>query len=380
MKIVFLTNCLEPGKDGVGDYTTALAAECLQQGHQCRTVALNDPFIGEPQESNGPVPILRLGCELSWTERVHRGRRFIAEFEPDRISLQFVCYGFHPKGFVFGMGERFRELIGGTPLHLMFHELWIGAQTGAGFKERLIGSAQKFGVMQLLATLRPEVVHTSNPAYRERLARCGVKAGVLPLFGNIPIPASDADDAWLWSELKKTGIEPGNRGASWLFCLFGTLHPVWPPEPLFAALAEAARLHQRRIAIVAVGRLGTGESLWQSMVAQYSDRFGFCQLGERTAEEIGQVFRAADFGISASPWIIVGKSGTTVAMLEHGLPVVVNRDELRYPFAVADDAAQSPLLCKLGPDLANRLPELKRLPPRLRLPEIAGQFLACLKK
>ena len=32
MKIVFICGCLEPGKDGVGDYTRRLSAELIDHG------------------------------------------------------------------------------------------------------------------------------------------------------------------------------------------------------------------------------------------------------------------------------------------------------------------------------------------------------------
>ncbi|MEI6349870.1 MAG: hypothetical protein WCP06_02045 [Verrucomicrobiota bacterium] len=375
MKIVFITSCLEPGKDGVGDYTSALAQECVNQGHLCCLIALNDSFIAnEPVRSAGVVPTLRMGRQQPWGERISVAQKMISESAPDRVSLQFVGYGFHPKGIVHGLAVRLRELIGDTPLHLMFHELWIGAQAGAPLKERLIGALQKHFILGLLRALPPFAVHTSNPAYRERLARCGVAAGILPLFGSVPIPSADCDNTWLWNELGKSGLSPVNREEFWYFGFFGTLHPVWPPEPLFSYLEQAGQIHGRKIALVAVGRLGSGEALWRSLVARYADRFTFCRLGERSPEQVGQVFRLLDYGIAASPWIIIGKSASAAALLEHGLPLIVNRDEVRYPFAIVDEG-YSPLLCKMQPELVESLPELKRRPSELRLAAITAQFL-----
>jgi hypothetical protein len=41
MKLLFITGCLEPGKDGVGDYTRELATECARRGHAVFLISLN---------------------------------------------------------------------------------------------------------------------------------------------------------------------------------------------------------------------------------------------------------------------------------------------------------------------------------------------------
>ena len=48
MKIVFLCGSLEPGRDGVGDYTRMLAAEIIRKGHNAAIVALADKYSLEP--------------------------------------------------------------------------------------------------------------------------------------------------------------------------------------------------------------------------------------------------------------------------------------------------------------------------------------------
>ena len=42
MKVVFVTSCLEPGRDGVGDYTRSLAEESTKLGHRAGLLALQD--------------------------------------------------------------------------------------------------------------------------------------------------------------------------------------------------------------------------------------------------------------------------------------------------------------------------------------------------
>lgn len=361
MRIAFLHSCLEPGKDGVGDYTRQLAAESLRQGHQVCLVALNDPFVSGIREEES---VFRLGRDKPWADRIQAAKAFLTRFGPNRVSLQFVCYGFHPKGLAFEIAGRLRELIGETPCQLMFHELWIGAERGAAIKARLVGALQRHAVLRLIGLLRPNVVHTTNPVYKHLLNARGVPARELPLFGLIPIEPDGSAD-WVDAQLQSTR-------ADWIFGIFGALHPVWPPEPLLSLLEEAGRLHRRRIVVTGIGRIGPGQSLWESLAARYGDRFGFVHFGQRSPAEVSQFLQRIDFGIATTPWSIIGKSASVSTMLDHGVPVIVNRDELRFP---VPETARDPLLHKLDDELPQKIGGWGRRPPASGLARIGGQFL-----
>lgn len=47
MKLLFLCTSLEPGRDGVGDYVRLLAEACIEAGHECRLLALNDEHLAK---------------------------------------------------------------------------------------------------------------------------------------------------------------------------------------------------------------------------------------------------------------------------------------------------------------------------------------------
>ena len=352
MKIAFLTSCLEPGRDGVGDYTTLLAAECARQGHSVCRVALNDPHVLVQRGAD----CLRLGAMLPWAVRVEKARAFLARFAPDWVSVQFVCYGFHPRGTDARLAARLGKIIGPTPVQIMFHELWIGAEQGARLRERMVGALQRRVLMQLVRTLAPRVVHTSNAVYAGLLRDRGVAASRLPLFGNVPV----------LSRHKHTDAS----GDAWTFGLFGTLHPVWPPEPLFARLREM----RKKIVIAHVGAMGSGVALWEKIARDYSGAFEFRRLGEQPPEKIAEFFAGVEFGIATTPWELVDKSGSVAAMLEHGVPVIVNRDDVH--FAGWSERGCSPLLIKMDESLSAKLAAARRRTPRSILPEVASQFLA----
>ena len=101
MRIAFICGSIEPGRDGVGDYTRRLAAECIRQGHECRMVSLRDrgKYGSEMQECEGvQIACLRCPASMAGEERIRQAREFLDAFQPDCISLQFVPYAFHPKG------------------------------------------------------------------------------------------------------------------------------------------------------------------------------------------------------------------------------------------------------------------------------------------
>jgi hypothetical protein len=351
MRIAFVTSGLEPECDGVGDYTTLLAEECERRGHTVARLALNDSRISEVIDSPG---LLRLPQAQPWPARLARARQWLESFAPDWVSLQFVNYGFDPRGFATATAVRLRELLSGWPVHVFLHELWIGEESGASWKDRVVGWLQRRGVVSLLRRLDVRVVHTSNAAYVHRLALRGLAAKRLPLFGSLPVPAA---------------AHPGN-GEALTFVLFGTLHPVWPPEPLFSQL----RALNRSIEIVHAGNIGAGEALWKQMESTYGAAFRFRRLGRLSPQELADLFATADFGVATTPWEIIGKSASVAAMLDCGLPVIVNRDEIHYP-GVPDEPADTPLLIKMGTDLPAQLGAVSRCAPALRKAEVVDQFL-----
>ena len=228
----------------------------------------------------------------------------------------------------------------------------------------------------MLQKLSAKFIHTSNPAYVELLKRAGVQAKRLPLFGAIPVAAA-ADRDWFYAKLAQQGLNhiQADRQQFWLFGIFGTLHPIWPPEPLFSYLEKAATDSGRKIAIVSVGGIGAGSGRWQTLKQQYEARFHFIQVGHQPAEKVSAVLHNLDFGLATTPYDLIGKSATVAAMLEHGLPVIVNRDDIHYENATDDFLHNHPLLIKMDNQLPQRLPVVQRGIPQSWLPQVAEQFL-----
>jgi len=343
MRIAFLCGCAEGGKDGVGDYTALLAGECERRGHGTLRIALNDRYVTGAKRGDGT---LRLGAGMRWSERVEQARKAVERFGADVISLQWVPYGFHERGIPWGIEKGLERIAGGRAAQVMCHEIWIGARVGASPKSRVLGAAQRAVMRRIFRALRPGCVQTSNVAYATLLRRAGVEAQVLPMFGAIPV----------------TGVEAAREEGVARFGMFGVLHPEWRIEPLLGRLRGLGK----QIVIKHIGRTGTG------MLPEIK------RHGEQPAERVSQFLMEMDFGIATTPLALIGKSATVAAMLEHGLPVIVNRDDARYAGVDIERAPEGVIV--MDDRLLDALLGARRRPPHPRLPEVAEQFLESLAK
>ena len=353
MKILFLTGSLEPVKDGVGDYTRVLAGECARLGHETSSLSLNDQWVVGSQMKPAE---LRLGARMSWPNRVNAARAFLARRRPEIVSLQFVPYSFHPAGLNFALPQILRAIIGQTRTQCMFHEIWIGSQKGAPLQAKVLGFCQRKTIQAAVKTLCCRTIHTSNFVYARLLARYGIEAKQLPLFGSVPIVA--------------TRNEPRGSDGALSLGLFGSIHPERNPDEMLAALQKLGR----PIRISHVGRIGPGELVWTDLSGRYQSVIEFRRLGEQSPESISQFLGSVDFGVATTPLSLIGKSSCTAAMLDHGLPVIVNRNDIHF-HGIPEVAPISELLIPVDENFLKRLAAVERQPPRPRLPEVAAQFL-----
>jgi len=318
-------------------------------------IALNDRCVAGPETGPG---LLRLGMEMDWETRVNRAREAVERFGADVVSLQWVPYAFHPRGIPWGIEKALGRIAGRRAAQVMCHEIWIGAEAGAGLRRRVTGVAQRAVMRRLFRTLRPGCVQTSNAAYAALLGKAGIKAEVLPLFGSIPVTGGEIE--------RDAGVAR--------FGMFGELHPEWPPEPLLGRLRGLGK----RIEIVHMGRIGKGAGVWREMERRYGMEFGLKRHGEQSVSRVARFLTEMDFGIATTPLALLGKSATATAMLEHGLPVIVNRDDVRFAGIAAAENPEGVIVMDEG--LTGALREAHRREPHWRLPEVTDQFLECLRK
>jgi len=361
MKILFLAPSLEVG-GGVADYTLRLADALRAMGHQVQCVSLNEKNAGCTDDRE------RLSANQSWKKRINTLQGILDDFLPDMISLQFVPYGYHPKGLPMGLPDRLGSLKGAFRWHIMFHELWIGVENHYTPLQRAMGWLQR-SIISKLTTLNSLVVHTSNQAYLSRLLRIGFPAKELPLFGNIPI-AADPADYRVGLRLK---VKPALQSQEdlWIFAFFGGIHPGWEISNLLQHLRSARlRAGKDRCLLIRLGKGGkAGEDVWKEMERMGGPDFSFYVLGEASPEIISHYLHASDFGIITTPLHLMGKSGGAATMLEHGLPLIAARVDR----IVSEDLEEG--ILTLDQDFAIRMSQSRKLSPREKLPSVVERFL-----
>lgn len=369
MRLVFVGGSLEPGRDGVGDYSRLLAAELVRQGCRCALLGLRDPFVERTalgaQESAGVLlPALRLPASLGERDRRRLAGTWLCEEKPDWLSLQFVPFAFHPKGLVFGLGGTLKSIAPGCRWHFMFHELWLGLGRRPKWKHRLWGLLQRRLILEMIRACEPSRIDTQSLFYLAALRAAGIaRARRLPLFGNVPFARlTEGGRSVLAAALEKLsdGFGEGSqaRARFYVALVFGSVHREWNFRENVTALARLARKDGYRLVVAFVGRNGIAPDDWRRFRSEAEGLAELLRLGELTPEELSHVFQQGDLGLATTPLSLIDKSGTAAAMLEHGLSLVVSRWNLDDIDGRPGAAASAALLSLAA------LAGLQRLPRR----------------
>lgn len=345
MKIAFICASLEPGRDGVGDYTRRLAAACARFGHACLLLAINDRHVDclTVEDDLAGTAVHRWPAEMPWAERTVAVQHELANFGPDCVSWQFVSYGFHPRGIVAPELIALARDLTSLRSQVTLHEIWIGVARGDPPWHRLTGWWQARSVLAFLRAVQPMHVQTSNPSYAAVLARHGWSATVLPVFSNIAVvPSSPEERAAAMLRHLPAGVDHTGRLVG---ITFGTLHPQWRPHEVARWMQSAAVQRGRDPVLLAVGRPG----VYGPRILEEAAALGLkiAATGELPPAEVSLLLQSADFGIATHPWALLGKSGAVSAMLAHGLPVLVSRDDWRLRAGPAVPAMADPRLVRL---------------------------------
>jgi hypothetical protein len=312
VKIVFLCGSLEPGRDGVGDYVHRLASELIKYGHQVAGIAINDKYVLQDVFTKQQLDldyfhIFRVPS--IWTERKRFAQvnKWIDTIEPDWISLQFVPYAFHSKGLPMFLSKHLHRLRQGRKFHFMFHENWLGADDGSNLKQRLISTLQKALIRNIIATVKPELMHTHLPIYHERIKALGYEIKELPLFSNIPLAAiqSDAIDTNIFQ--------------------IGIFSQAYLNNPLIEFLNKLKKQVVCRGQVFQIlligGEISRMHALGASLEKILNLHGQICYTGFLEPEQLSKVLRTCTLGLTPIPRHALGKSGSVAAFITHGIPV-----------------------------------------------------------
>lgn len=314
MRIIFICGCLEPGRDGVGDYTMRLSLDLVRMGHQVAVASINDHYVKEVkdglyQDTGLDIPILRLPSSLKEKAELELLQNWIEKFNPDWLSLQYVPFSFDPRGLIFGLAKRLKTVGRGVKWHFMLHELWVGMDAESSQKEFFWGKAQRYLAGALHKKLKPSVVHTHTELYKKQLEGLGIQVNLLPLFSNIPVVDAEKVNQKLEKKIQaEHTIE---------IVIFGGIHAGAPIQQLASEAKAYGTARGIKLKLVIVGRSGAEQLHW---VKEWEAAgLEIEQLGEQSAERVSEILAQARFGIFTTPIALVEKSGSVAAMREHGI-------------------------------------------------------------
>lgn len=317
MRITFLCGSLEPGQDGVGDYSRRLAGELTVRGHQVCLIAVNDRKIkdtvqGTQQLRGMPISTVRLPSVWTTKKKVELMEQCINEFNPCWISLQFVPFAFQDKGLPFGLAGMLLKIGAGRKWHIMFHELWVGMNKEASVAYKWWGRLQRLLIAILVKKINPRVIHTQTELYLEQLRSLGFFPGFLPLFSNIPV---------VNGSLKKETYNNNNgRNKEVVFVLFAGIHAGAPVDLFAKDIASFSRKNLTPVKLILIGRNGTEQDKWAA--SWHAQGMQVQIMGEQPAASISSIFSSANIGLTTTPFALAEKSGAVAAMQAHGLPVL----------------------------------------------------------
>lgn len=369
MRVCFICGSLEPGKDGVGDYTRRLACELIRNGNEVELVAINDRYVnqewrGLQQDDGVPVTVNRLSYLTSWKHRFGQTKNIIVNCKPDWISLQFVPFTFQEKGLPIGLASKLKKLNDGTAnWHVMFHELWVGMNKEAPFKLKLLGVVQKQIIKSFVHRLKAKVVHTHAKVYCLQLQKMGIPVKQLPLFTNLAVDdLAHASASLLKQDLGKEVI---------VFSLFGSIHPDAPVQDF----AEELRIYSQekgvKTKIKIIGKAGMEQEAWIKVLT--TTGIDVEVLGELSINEVTQELCTSHYGVNTTPRLLAGKSSAIATMLGHWLPVICISKSWELPETV-EEAWEGIVGYKQG-NLATILQaDLNKIKIH-RLSEVSNQFL-----
>lgn len=308
MKIIFLCGSLEPGQDGVGDYTRRLSGELIKLGHQVRIIALCDyqaicfntenQMVEETRVIVNRIPVSIINNQrFIWVENI------LKEYGPDWISLQFVPYSFNSKGLPFWLPSFLKKLKSKYKWHIMFHELWLGIDIESSFKHKCIGQFQQLIIKKIFVNIKPNLVSTQNKLYQFFLESHNIKVDLLPICGNI----------------RTTALK--NKTIKFIqFVLFGTIQTGAPFGDFIIDLVSNKINFIKPIKFIFIGKNGSELFYYTTIL----DNYNICYevMGLQSENVISQVLIDSDFGISTTPYFQTEKSGVYAAYREHKLTTI----------------------------------------------------------
>lgn len=303
LKIALLAARLPPAYDGVGDHADRLARTLQRLGHEVVVIT-----AGSVPEAPG-YPVERLGS--TWGARAAiRAAAVLRTMRPDGIVVEYTPFLYGARSLV-----PIAVLIAARSLRIrsaiVVHEAFYARGSDA------LKSALKAGLSNLRDTLtlvladriavpgaaRAQAIALRLPIVRDRL-------DVVPIGANIEAPAA----------FRREPLRPAR------IVMFGVVSRRRRLELALEAVAQLVR-EGTSVCLDVIGRIY--EADYAQMIAERAQSSGIGERvvfhGELPAEALSATLGAATVAVHAAREGAIASSGSLLALLAHGLPVLAVR-------------------------------------------------------
>jgi hypothetical protein len=324
MTVLFVCNSIEPGRDGVGDYSRKLAQETQAFGHEVFIVALSDRHVNSVVELKQNVKDdfcdgIRIPGKFPWKQKFNLLLEFIEKNKPDFISLQYGPFGFNTKGLPLAFAH-FSGSLSKYKVHLMFHETWVGITRRSPVKHKVLGFFQRIITKYFIGRVKPVVITTSNRLYQIVLSNSNISSEILPLYSNISVFNPDAEfTKFILNQVPCTGETKSN----FVFLgIFGTLYPNADLDSTIKEQALKARENGKQLVFLSIGKIGRpGE--FNRLKGLFGSTVKFISLGMLEDWQVSSALQLLDLSVSCTPYEHIGKSGVYACLRRHNIPVLL---------------------------------------------------------
>ncbi|SFD29960.1 Glycosyltransferase involved in cell wall bisynthesis [Algibacter lectus] len=318
MNILFISNNFPPILDGVGDYTYKLTQNLVSQGFEVSVLCSEKREIINSKEKFSLEDITVLPIVKTWDSKgLKEVKNVFKDKTYDYISLQYVPFAFNKKGLPIHLGRNLKNIFPNANCHIMFHELWVAMEIGASFKSKIHGYIQKNLIKGLIKTLKPALINTHCNLYKHQINQLGYSATILPLFSNM-----------LKSQQIAPHIESHKKTNTIVLSIFGSIHYGAPVSLFLDELLQVTQNDSNKFAkikFIFIGNCGLHIEEWTRALRNRDIEFEI--TGKLSEHDISNYLSITDIGITTTPYVLVEKSGTVAAMMQHDLNVIcVARD------------------------------------------------------
>lgn len=364
--LLFICGSLQPGADGIGDYTRRIAGELKKKGFKVSIIAFNDKqtdiILSESQKvDNTVVDVLRLPSKTNVKYKLELASEWIKMQNPEWISIQFVLYAFNNRGLPMFFSSEIKKLCDGRKVHIMFHELWLGVEKHPSLKDRIYGVIQKSIIKTMVSKLVPAVVHSHSSLYLKLLQYNNIKARKLNIISNIPIVHQHFSPRTLMAD------------GTLKFLVFGYISPNAPISEFAKELKMMALSKGVKPEFVFSGRNGGSLSEWTKVLDD--NTIPYSVRGVLSVEELSDLMNEVDIGISTTPFLLYEKSGSVAAMFKHGIPVINVAQTIEWDAKFIADFKADPSIVEYLPGMINEwMNHLEKPERKSNLKDITTQF------